>query len=418
MSLTGNAQKQNMDIQNQLVIKEQNLKRLFDLLLLHGEISRAALANLTGLSPTTVSALVDELLGCALVTISGTEHSHHIGRRAILLRLNAQRLHIPTIAWERQGFRYVLYDLQCNELESLFIPFDGATPDYVGELHRLIMEKSKKIDLEHIGALCITVPAVIDTHTRRLFSTVLNINGQEDFLNRIRDHFISRPVMIGNESAFSAYAEKEFALFGKANNIIYINIHEGVGAGIISQGKIYRGTNGMAGEFGHMSVDMDGPLCSCGNRGCLERLVSLPSIIDSVSKAILAGGTSVVSDYCGNQIVTITFEQVAQAFQAGDPLVDTVIQQVAAVLSFGIINLVRLFDPAVVVIGGGIERLGPAFLALVRTHMDTRGSRILDSAVEVRYTQLAQNCHNRGAAKYFIDNLMRISMDSDEVIVC
>ena len=400
------------------MVKERNLKRLFDLIVLEKEISRAHLAHKTKLSPTTVSTLIDEMIEHGLIMTSGIEQSTRIGRKGILLKINPERLRIPTIAWERKGFRFILFDLACNQLESFYFPFSDHS-NYVELLHYLILEKSKEINQETLGPLCITIPAVVDTKTHKIISTVLDVKDQEDFLVDIRKVFVARPVIIGNESAFYAYAEKEFVLNRKIQNLIYININVGVGAGIIYRGKIYRGSFGMAGEFGHTSVDMNGPLCSCGNRGCLERLISLPRIIERAVATVKSAQTTILRDICGGDFENVTLEQVAQSFCQKDPGVLSAMKETAEILAFGINNVLRIFDPEIVVIGGGVEIFGDDFLTLVKESVSRNGTSILSSGVQIIYTQLSPTCKNRGAAKYYIDNIMGITKQrEEEVIIC
>lgn len=406
------------ELNNQLRIKERNMKRLFDLIYAHGKISRAQLAAMTKLSPTTVSSLVDEMIANEIVIASGMEDTNRIGRKAILLQINPDKLQIPTIAWERTGFKYVLYDLACNELERLYMSHSQSA-NYAQELHNIITSKSKLIKPDRLGALCITLPAVVDVHMHRIISTVLDVQGQEDFLPHIKDHFLVRPVVVGNESAFYAYAEKEFALSSPAENVMYINVNIGVGAGIIYRGKIYRGSFGMAGEFGHMSVDMNGPVCSCGNRGCLERLISTPRIVERAVQEASQDRRSLLYTFCEGDLESATLDQVAQAFIAGDPAVSRAIEQSAEILSFGIANAIRIFDPEILIIGGGIEILGPKFLEMVRRMVNMNGTSVLASSARIDYTKLDPICKTRGAAKYYIDNLMRMTtINEEDVIVC
>lgn len=415
---TGFIQRKNTDAHGQAIIKERNLKRLFDLIYMEKEISRAALAEKTKLSPTTVTTLIDEMISSGLVITSGIENSTRIGRKAILIRINPDRLQIPTIAWEREGFRYALYDLTCNELESFYLPvFEHV--NYAETLHDLIIQRSKGINRERLGPLCISIPAIVDVKTHKITSTVVDVNGQEDFLLNIRDTFVTRPVVIGNESAFYAYAEKAFALEKKADNVIYINVNVGVGAGIIYKGKIYRGSFGMAGEFGHTSVDMNGPVCSCGNRGCIERLISTPRIVERAVKAALSANDSHLMEICRGDLSHVTLRHVAEAFLTKDRAVTEAMEEVATILAFGINNVVRIFDPEIIVIGGGIEMFGPMFLDMVKEAIRSRGSLVIASKVEIIYTKLPSTCKNRGAAKYYVDKIMRIiERREEDVIIC
>ncbi len=404
MITTGFIRQESGTLKNQLLQKEQNLKQLFDLILTEGEISRASLTAKTGLSPTTVSALTGELVESGLVISCGIDKRSSVGRKALLFRVNPDRLQIPTFAFEQFGLRYALYDLAFNELESLYFPITEEA-SYIKELPNRVRESSKKLDESKCGAVCVILPAIVDLKGDKIISTVLNLDTQNDLLESIGEIFETRPIMVGNESAFYAYAEKEFVIGREVQNLIYININVGVGAGLIYQGKIYRGSFGMAGEFGHTSVDMEGPLCVCGNRGCLERLINITQIIEQVKAA--------------KGLETLTFEEAGELFLSKDPKVVAVMEEVASIIAFGVKNILRIFDPEVVVIGGGIEIFGPRFLEMIEENLTNGGSSLIAIKAEIRYTELTIACKNRGAAKYYIDNLMHIiEQVEEEIIFC
>ncbi|MGI6480320.1 MAG: ROK family transcriptional regulator [Sphaerochaetaceae bacterium] len=412
MVTTGFIRQDSGALKNQLLLKEQNLKLLFDLIMTKGEISRAALTSMTGLSPTTVSSLTGELLESGLIIKSGIDKSRAIGRKALLFRVNAKRLQIPTFAFEQFGLRYALYDLAFNELESNYFPIKEGDSDYIKNLPKFVKESSKLLDHSRSGAVCVILPAIVDLKGHKIISTVLNIKTQSDFFESIGEIFKTRPIIVGNESAFYAYAEKEFVIGGEVENLIYVNINVGVGAGLIYQGKIFRGSFGMAGEFGHTSVDMEGPQCVCGNRGCLERLINTTQIVERVKK-------TKEGELSGEELGALTFDGVARLFLDGDSKVVTVMEEVASIIAFGIKNILRIFDPEVVVIGGGVEIFGPRFLEMVKQELANGGTSLIAIEAEVRYTELTIACKNRGAAKYYTDNLMHIiEQGEEEIIFC
>ena len=198
---------------------------------------------------------------------------------------------------------------------------------------------------------------------------------------------------------------KRVCHWGRVQNLIYVNINVGVGAGLIYQGKIYRGSFGMAGEFGHTSVDMEGPLCVCGNKGCLERLINTTQIVERVKRA--------------KGLETLTYEEAAELFLQGDPEVVAVMEEVASIIAFGVKNILRIFDPEVLVVGGGIEIFGPRFLEMIEDNLANGGSSLIAIKAEIRYTELTIACKNRGAAKYYTDNLMHIiEQGEEEIIFC
>ncbi|MBI9108501.1 MAG: ROK family protein [Spirochaetales bacterium] len=419
MKLAGNRRGRDLVIKNQQLIKETNLKNVFSLIYSSSGISRVNLVELTGLSPTTVSALVEELLEYELICTMGVGESKTSGRKPIMLEVNRDCAQIATIAWQKSGFSFSLLDLGCSEIEefSVIVPSGAAFEDVIEEI---ITNRSQLIDTEKILAICLSIPAIIDSTNKKVITSVLDIDENDDILSRINNKFPELPVMIGNESAFYAYAEHEFSSLQDTRNLIYININVGVGAGIIQNGEIYRGAHGMAGEFGHISMDVNGPECSCGNRGCLERLIKTPRIIELVIDGIKNGKHSEVEALCIGDFSMIDIPMIAVAYNNGDELVTEILSDVARILSFALNNIISFYDPKTIVLGGGIERLGPAFLGEVRTQTKIAGFRKIVSSVDIIFTELSSfNYRNKGAAKYYLDNIFRISGNKkDELIIC
>lgn len=406
MIVIGCSKNQDNGLTNQQLIKETNQQRIFSLIYHNNDISRAKLAQRTGLSPTTVSALVDELIDSGLVLTKGAGIKATSGRKPIMLEVNGSRYQIACISWRRSGFQYSLYDLKCNEIESITVPA-AQNDDFAQSIYNIVRNQSKKLKTDKLLALCISVPAIIDYKTKKIISTVLDIRSDYDFVTEINACFPDTPIMIGNESAFYAYGEKEYSSAVPVDNLVYININDGVGAGIVYNGEIFKGSYGTAGEFGHMSIDMNGPQCSCGNKGCIERLINFNAITARVQQEIKDGGYSVVKDYCNGDLDSISFDMICKALEEDDALVAEIMDDIAKKLAFGINNVISIFNPQEVVIGGGMEKLGDKFLNAVRKKTKITGFRKLVSDVKIHYTRLHGNAESRGAAKYYIDNIFR-----------
>lgn len=403
---------------NQQLIKETNQKRIFSLIYHNNGISRAKLAQRTGLSPTTVSVLVDELIDSGLVITKGAGIKATSGRKPIMLEVNNSKYQIACITWRKSEFQYSLYDLKCKEIESISAPVT-QDDDIAQSIYNIVTNQSQKLESHKLLALCISIPAIIDYKTKNIISTVLDIHSDYDFVPEIKRWFPDTPIMIGNESAFYAYGEKEYSSTVPVDNLVYININDGVGAGIVYNGEIFKGSYGTAGEFGHMSIDMNGPQCSCGNKGCIERLINFQAIISRVQQEILAGGYSVVKVYCDGNLDNISFEMICKALDEDDALVAEIIDDIAKKLAFGINNVISIFNPEEVVIGGGMEKLGDKFINNVRKKTKITGFRKLVSDVKIHYTRLQGNAENKGAAKYFIDNIFRPTESiNSQTIIC
>lgn len=406
MIVIGCSKNEDNGLTNQQLIKETNQRRIFSLIYHNNDISRAKLAQKTGLSPTTVSALVDDLIDSGLVFTKGAGKKATSGRKPIMLEVNSCRYQIACITWRKTEFQYTLYDLKCNEIESITVPINH-NGDYAGAIHHIIENESQKMERDKLLSLCISVPAIIDYKTKKIISTVLDLCTNYDFATEIKKRFPKTPIMIGNESAFFAYGEKEYSSTIPVDNLVYININDGVGAGIVYNGEVFKGSYGTAGEFGHMSIDMNGPQCSCGNKGCIERLINYQAIIARVQQEIKDGGYSVVKGYCDGNLDSINFKMICKALEEDDALVSEIIDDIAKKLAFGINNVISIFNPEEVVIGGGMEKLGDKFLKAVRKKTKVTGFRKLVSDVLIRYTRLTGNAESKGAAKYYIDNIFR-----------
>ena len=162
-------------------------------------------------------------------------------------------------------------------------------------------------------------------------------------------------VYIGNDANLAALAEARYGAGRGANNLVFLTVSTGVGSGILTHGRLLLGEHGVAAEAGHMAISLDGPRCSCGNRGCLEAYASGTSLANLAREAIAAGRRSALAKH-GEELDAKLIENAADH---GDALAQELIEQAGTALGVGIRNLLHLFNPTVVVIGGGVSRIGP-----------------------------------------------------------
>ncbi|HHW48691.1 MAG TPA: ROK family protein [Clostridiaceae bacterium] len=399
MPIINNARK---NIINQSLIKEGNLKALFSLIYHRQPISRSELSELTDLRPTTVSSLVDELIQGGLVISVGTGDTKNIGRKPIMLEINPSGAYFAAFRWCRNGLQYYLYDLRCNIVEHQTIPIDGAE-NFARTIYETILNNTfRKIKKQKLLAVCISIPAMIDNTNYALFSSAVGLKDNKNIIPELIELFPSLPIIIGNESIFFTYAEKECGCAKNTKNLFYVNISDGVGAGIILDGKLYKGSTGFAGEFGHTTIDLNGVECECGNHGCLENYLSLPSIVKNYSSRAESKGLPPVK----------SIDEVATAYSNNDPVASETIREVAHVLAFGLYNVITLLNIDIVIIGGGIQKFGIQFLDEVRKHLQPRaGINKMFERCSIAFSTLDNSGACLGAVRYFIDNIMTISID-------
>lgn len=164
------------------------------------------------------------------------------------------------------------------------------------------------------------------------------------------------PVSLANDATLGAMGEHAFGAGRGCNNMIYMTLSTGIGGGVITDGRLYTGHKGFAGEIGHITIDRNGRTCNCGNVGCLEAMASGTAIAQMASERLSAGETSSLLAAAGGDASAVDAKLVAQEAKAGDALAQSLMDEVARNLGIGIVSLMHVFDPELIVIGGGISR--------------------------------------------------------------
>lgn len=404
---TKNAGKQTANLQ---LVKETNLALIFNLIYKQGSMSRAGLAQKTKLSPTTVSSLIEELLRKGVVIESGAGKTTTSGRKPIMVEINAGGCYIVSFEIVADGFYCSLYDLLCRRIEELkyeFIDFEGLGNVLIETIEAILSRHG--IQQNKLLGVSIGVPGLINHEECRVISsTVVPIKYDNDFYHQIKERFTDIPVFLENESYYCAYAEKEFGNAIDIKNLIFIDINIGIGAGIIMNGDMLRGTCGMAGEIGHISIDMNGPKCKCGNRGCLEIMASIPAMIQKIVFAIVSGRETIIKDLIGSDLNKININVIKYAIDNKDRLALDIMEDIALKLAFGTNNVINLFNPQVIVFGGEIVKLGDAFLNSIKEHLSSIALKPAISMTTIKYSSVSGNTVNLGGARYMLDNVFKI----------
>lgn len=203
-----------------------------------------------------------------------------------------------------------------------------------------------------------------------------------------------------NDASAAALGEHYFGAGKGVKNLIYITVSTGIGGGIIIDGQLYSGASGGAGEVGHMTIDVDGPKCACGNTGCLEAFASGTAVARDAIRRLRAGEKSALSGMVSGRLEEITAEKVGTAAQNGDALAMDVVLQAATYLGIGLTNLVNLLNPEMIVVGGGLSKMGELLLGPARRVMQERAFPLLSQAVRIVPAQLGDDAGVFGAAVF------------------
>ncbi len=203
-----------------------------------------------------------------------------------------------------------------------------------------------------------------------------------------------------NDASAAALGEHRFGAGRGTKNLVMLTVGTGIGGGIIIDGQLYLGASGAAGEVGHMTIDINGPKCACGNTGCLETLASGKAMAREALRRIRAGAKSSLVDMVDGKIESITAEKVGIAAGGGDVLSLDVIRQVSINLGIGMVNLVNIFNPEMIVVGGGVARMGELLLGTARRVVEARAFPIAAKVVRIITAQLGNDAGVYGAAVF------------------
>lgn len=211
------------------------------------------------------------------------------------------------------------------------------------------------------------------------------------------------PAFILNDADAAALGEYRYGAGKGLKNIVMLTIGTGIGGGIIHEGKLFTGSSGSAAEMGHMIIRDDGPECSCGRRGCLESLISGTAIAAEAKKALEAGTKSAVLEMAGGRPEDVTSEKVFLAAREGDSLACRIINEAIRCLGVGVLNIVTIFNPEMVIIGGSMAQMGDTLLEPVRTMVKEKAFRIMVKDLEIVTANLGNDAGLVGAAAYAYD---------------
>ncbi len=396
---------------SQQAIKDENLKRIFLTLHARGEMTRVDLSRVTGLSPATVSALVEELLLAEWIVETGPVKTDRIGRKPINLRVRPEGRRIPTFALSRRGVQYVLYDLELKPVEAMFIEHDSARyggfedsvpdgypdtgKDYAALLHGALT-RSRMFDPSLAPAVCVAFPGIYLPEKEAFSMTELRASFSRSVMAEL-EQMLGVPLFFGNTSMAHAYAEKVAleALGERVDSLIYLYVRDGVGAGLLCDGSLFRGASGISGEIGHITVGDGGKRCACGNHGCLEQYVNLDAILERVRLAAPGGEAG----------DPVTLQSIRAALDSGCDAVIRAMDEIAEKLFRGLYNAVCMTGIRRIAIGGGIERLGDGFLESLRARAE-KGGRLLMRGVAIDYARSGPSSDTQGIARYFMDKML------------
>ncbi|AZC14392.1 ROK family transcriptional regulator [Microbacterium sp. ABRD28] len=373
---------------SQSSLREANRARLLETLKRHGRMTQVELAGITGLSPATVSNIVKELVASGVLHTSITSRS---GRRATLVSLARQLGLVAGAHFSSRQLHIAISDVTRTVVSqsSLPLPLDHR---HDSELDRLALLLGDMMDslggaVDDLLAVGLALPAPIDPRTGMVSAAGI-LRGWEnvDIATSLTAR-IQRPVLVDSEANLGALAEAREGVSRDVASSVYLRVGHTISAGMVVGGELFRGVNGKAGQIGHVTIDENGPICRCSNRGCLETYAGGPALLSLFPPG---EGMRRLSD-------------LIQAAESGDGSARRVIADAGRHIGIAAASLCNLLDPGLIVVGGELAEAGETLMAPMRHSLERTALAAGNGLPEIVASSFGEWTETRGAIAAALD---------------
>ncbi len=346
-------------------VKEKDKAVIMNVVRRYGPLSRVDIHELTRLRPASISLLVRELMEeRQLVEVGPADNPS--GRKRILLGLNKEFGFIVGVDFDAEFVEAAVMNLhpEVKSLVSEPTVLDKGIGGLVEQLLSCAQKAIEKAGIDPSSVLGVGVgdPGLVNSREGiSIMSSTIEFWKKVPLKQLFEDKFGIR-TLVGNNTRTKTVAERVMGAGEMAEDMIFVEYGKGIGAGIITSGKVLQGHRWSAGEFGHSHIMENGPACKCGSFGCLEAIASVGALEMRIRKAILEGGFSQSLTLAGADVNKITGWTVLEGAKQGDKLCSAIVEELGRHLGLGLANLVNLFNPSLVVLDQRLELAGQPLL--------------------------------------------------------
>jgi N-acetylglucosamine repressor len=395
------------------VLAKKNVSLVLQVLHLEGAASRARLASLARISRSTVSNIIAELERLGIVAHVGeAEEPGGIGRPGMLIRLNPDSLVVVGV------------DIGISSSKVMLVRADGSVTarvqvdtDARRDANRTLQQVSEAIesavsnpavDRDRIVGIGVSFRGLIDRSGRSVRrSTSLPLWNGLDISQMLKPNCIRRvPVYLENNANSMLLGEARFGVAKGVDNAIGVTVEEGIGGAILINRRLYTGSQGAAAEFGHISIAQAGPICHCGNKGCLRTLSSESAIESNALRIVKTGAVTLLRSAGEIEPSAISTRDVIDAAKRGDLVSREIIAEAATALGAAIINLVNALDPGMVVFSKDLLPTYQPFWEKVTNIIANGTYGRKEGFPRLVVSQLGEDAVCVGAASCVIDRIM------------
>lgn len=365
-------------------VKSFNKHAALDLIRFSGSgISRTDLAERMGLTRAAVSLIVKELLESKVVQETESRYTPS-GRPPIVLEVNPNQGLVGAIDMGATHLSIAIAGFTARIHKEVEFPFnikdgpEACLAQADESLNKMLAEQG--LSVSNLSAVGVGVPGPVITEAGMVVAPPIMPGWDRYPIRTTLEKKWGFPVTLNNDAELGALGEWAYGAGRGEKNLAYIKIGSGIGAGLILNQQIYGGTTGAAGEIGHLTIDENGPLCNCGNHGCLEAFAGGHAIAQQGQSLAKSGKRTLLSE---TPIEKISVTEVAEAARRGDLHAQEILRRAGTSIGVAIAGLINLLNPGVVIIGGGVAQVGDIITAPIRQAVRERAMRASEQSVRI-----------------------------------
>lgn len=371
-------------------------------------LSRIDIARSTGLSKMSITNIVNALISDGLVLEKNesqeTLSTGSSGRKPVFLNANTGIYLVLGLYISRDFATATLTNLKCENILEMKCSFsyDESEKTFINKivsLIRSVLGSQEAADKKVIG-IGVSCIGPLDLKNGIILEPSNFHNLGRIPIKKLLEEQFGYEVYINNDMNASALAEKLYGKGKNTGNFVYVGVTNGIGAGIIANGRLFEGDMGFSGEIGHITINYNGPRCSCGNSGCLELYASIPEIVKQARKSISAGARSALRD-----IEEIEWPDIADCAVKGDGLALEMVDMLCKYISYGLISLINIFDLQTIYLGHDIALAGNLAASGLEANISNRFFSSNYKSVPVEISAFRHNAPVAGSAAIILDML-------------
>lgn len=380
--------------------KVYNRNSILKMITLDAPISRIELANRSGLSKMSLTNIISEFKEEGLVVETGVDVSASGKRKPILLELVDGALCSIGIHITRSFVEGCLADIKGKILFSKQEPLPkDVNAESLTEIILNLIRTIHDLESRKIVGIGVSSMGPIDLEKGMILNPT-NFYGIENLpiVSIIKEKYPSLPVFLCKNTNSAVLAEKYYGTDKTINNFVYLGVSKGLGCGAVVNDHLVTGSDGFACELGHISINPDGPVCSCGNKGCLEIYASLNAAEQYAEEELKKGEKTVLTS-------PVSYEDIVSAAKSNDKVACRVLDKQCKYLSIAVINLINAFDPTVVVVGNEIAIAGKEVIDRIRTAVGNIPISAKHHPIDIVLSKFYDKAPLLGSAAYVFETL-------------